>query len=215
MGNFCRNHSIAATQLYPQSTREETAAAYNGGDPEVKELIDSAVENIKSGSNACFDLPSDVMTESIQGIRICFELGFVSEAELFRLCGATGKALGLKPVTMALEQRTITTSGYVLSLRGLDYGEIMSMRRLQIYRNSQVVLKEHNLEAPAMIHEKQPSIIYDWLCGNACSGLPGYMKASVGARSQPPSVDELKIKAQQQQDSSVVLFIVEEVEEAA
>ena len=57
------------------------------------------------------------MIESVQGIRICFELGCVAEADLYRLCGATGKSLGLKSVTMAPEQRTITTSGFVISLR--------------------------------------------------------------------------------------------------
>ncbi|CAE7686341.1 unnamed protein product [Symbiodinium sp. CCMP2592] len=191
-GLWCGVHLKVVIQLYPDQPPEVVAVLYHE-DSEAgrtcKRVIDEAAQNLKDGVE--FSLPATVSSMASQGVRLVFEMAFCSEGDVVRLAGHSSKFLKLQEVLLQPEQRGHPVlAGFLLSLRGLPLDEVFSLRRVQVYRDTALVLREDNLQPEGMVHESQPSVLLTFLSRKQTESYP---KEFVGhsTRTVPPTLQQL------------------------
>ena len=164
---WCLTHAKVAAQLYPNTPKETVASMYHDENDVsgCRALCHEAAENIENPPT--FDLPATITSTSPKGTRLCFEVAFVTEV---RLTGSSSKFLRLQSVNLQGEQRGTVLTGFLISLRGLPLDEILSLRRVQIFRETALTLSEANLQPSSMIHERHPQMLADYLSQSVSGG---------------------------------------------
>ncbi|CAE7364046.1 unnamed protein product, partial [Symbiodinium sp. CCMP2456] len=123
-----------------------------------------------------------------------FEYGFPTAEQFTRLCGATPQSLGLKPVDARTEEGKMTT-GYIVSLDGISFGDYVSMRKLQVFHELEVLWQKLYVEPELQLNTAQGQQWYDHagkkLVSNRAAGF------KVCGRSGLKSLSELKLTVQE------------------
>ncbi|OLP83771.1 hypothetical protein AK812_SmicGene35416 [Symbiodinium microadriaticum] len=125
-----------------------------------------------------------------------FEYGFPAAEQLTRLCGASPQSLGLKPVEARTEEGKMT-SGYIISLDGITFGEYVSMRKLRVFHELQVAWQKLYVEPERQLTAAQGQEWYEHATKTLVSARQTGFKVS--GRGGLKSLPEMKVTAQEMQ----------------
>ena len=141
-----------------------------------------------------FSPPSSVRTVQTQSYKLVFELGFVTESELEALSGKSAKELGLKSISLLLEDGTTKQSGYVVSLKGVPASEVLALRRIQVERTVSVHLDNHLQRPERQLRADQGEDVFRYVA-SVHSGKAWAKSMTANNRIHAKSIEELRSKA--------------------
>ena len=182
--------------------RDEIVQAYKGKRLEkgetkpFNELFDQALEAYKETHDSAnrFLPGSSVNWTREYGTQTFQDYGLVDDTDFFRLTQVTPKMAGVKPCPVSIKGPSAKdVDMYLISLRGLEVGEILAMRRTRVYFVDNVVCEKCYSNPKDQLLDDQAAFgfkyVYDiFQKGQHCSAL-----------HPPATAAELREKHEQKQ----------------
>ena len=169
MLSICFKCCDCVTRLRPAQTAEQSLDEYKRGDTELHGQMNEALETFgeleEAGTMDRFKPSSNVDKFKDHGLMIYQDFGVLDEKEFFRLTdGLTPKQCGKKPVPfhLGLSGQKGKQNYYLVHLRGLDIGEIMSMRKCRLYFNDSARYSRNYLNAKDQVLLEQGTYVFDF-----------------------------------------------------
>ena len=130
------------------------------------ELFDEALEAYKETlDSANRILPSSSVNRTREyGTQTFQDYGLVDDTDFLRLTGVTPKMAGVKPCPVSIKGPSAKdVDMYLLSLRGLDVGEILAMRRTRVYFVDNVVCEKCYLNPKDQLLDDQATFVFKYV----------------------------------------------------
>ena len=168
MLDICFRCSDAVTRNRPSLTPQQVLAEYRGKDPQTVAWVDEALETYDEIEEASgfdrFNPTGNVDKRKEHGIQIYQDFGVLDEKEFVKLTGGlTPKQCGKKPVPFHLGLAACKKQQlFLIHLRGLDVGEILSMRKCRLFFTDSVEFSKNYVNAQNQILENQPAYVLDF-----------------------------------------------------
>ena len=166
--DICFRCFDAVGRARPSQTPQQVLADYKGGDPEVVRWVNEALETYDEIEEANgferFNPCNNVDKRKEHGIQIYQDFGVLDEKEFVRITGGlTPKQCGKKPVPFHLGLTSCKKQQlFLIHLRGLDVGDILSMRKCRLFFTDSVELSKNYVNAQNQILENQPAYVLDY-----------------------------------------------------
>ena len=213
INQVCLNCWESIQEMAPTHTVDQIAAMRDSKNPtDVTFMLDfESGRLIKQGEaeKRKFMPASDVTLTSQYGLQVYFKVGLVTESELARLTGCTGKLAKplVEPISVRLDgPKSLPTKLWPISLKGLSAEETAGMLKAKITHDSFASHQESLLRADNQISQSQGLNLF----GVSAEGL-NENRISIRNPSKIPTVAQL-IEVKKEATTATVQQAEEEVE---
>ena len=162
---------------WPELTFEESENLLSE-DAEYKASYEQSYRIRVQGEEMTFRPLNDVFKEQVEGMLTYYKLGFMSESDLAKATGMSGKQLKVEPVQLNLEQHGNTARGYLVSLDGIPDSMYRSMRKVKIFSKCTLRLQETHLHQDKMLRQGHGEAYFSFLSKQSVDAYPAALKAS-------------------------------------
>lgn len=205
VGNGCYKDMNVVATAWPKLTWNEACLKFHS-DKAFKLEYNKSVkvwEQRMAGQQVIFSPPATVLLMNEHLTETYFEVAFCTESDVVRLTQFSPATLGLKSkVTIKIEDGS-TLSGFLISMRGLPYDEIASLRKIKISSVIKTHLQEILQSADRQLRQDQGTEIYE-IASEKLANHPNWIKSAARAKHQKFS--DLKEKADAILEEQPLLF---------
>ncbi|CAE6910651.1 unnamed protein product [Symbiodinium sp. CCMP2592] len=201
----CWDCGDCACQLRPGKSLAELVDAYQKGtkssaDPLFRIDFDKGIEIYHGKVAANFSPAANVGTETSYGLRIIQPYGLLTDSEYTGLLGGLPTDLGKKDqpvqVNLPFVSPDLRTKYWLFDLQGLEPSQAQSVRRVELFYQTNTALQEVILDSARQLHERQGNNLFSYLTARSFEGRG---KGLTPASSKPDNLQALKTKHAQAQ----------------
>lgn len=179
-------------QAYKNNTLEK------GQEKPFKEIVDESLEVLgeieESTGLPRFNPGSSVDRQKAFGIVTYQDFGVVDQTDFLRLTGLTPAQAGKQPYQMLLNgMEEKPEELYLLHLRGLDVGEILSMRKTRVYFSDETRHDRCYLQPHQQVVKDQGKFVFEYVFKMFQADQPCHLnKNHMGKQSVVETVQQLQ-----------------------